>query len=256
MMLQALVQPYDSRLLNVLDVCSLFILIITQVISILYLYLDTEADSLPFDMNRDTLEIGMTLLLFAVNISVLVILFAAYAVRLGYENLNEASLKIKMRRNARAKEEGKETDGRIAAADGDDDNVDDAVDGDNTRGVEMSVIARRMASESDLEGDDGVVVGSDNPLHKPRGRAKRATRAAVSGEGTAEELARENQRLRDELERMHAALSEEQPSAVHGLEVSARAVAATPCAGSAGGTSASRARRRERIEARQAERGT
>ena len=41
--LQALVQPHESTLLNVLDVGSLFVLIVTQVLSIIYLYLDTLA---------------------------------------------------------------------------------------------------------------------------------------------------------------------------------------------------------------------
>jgi hypothetical protein len=40
--LQALVQPYESTLVNVLDVISLFVLSFTQVLSILYLYLDTK----------------------------------------------------------------------------------------------------------------------------------------------------------------------------------------------------------------------
>ena len=41
MMLQALVQPYESTWMNVMDVVSLTVLIFTQVLSILYLYLDT-----------------------------------------------------------------------------------------------------------------------------------------------------------------------------------------------------------------------
>ena len=45
--LQALVQPYESTLLNVLDVGSLFVLILTQVLSIVYLYLDTLEGDLP-----------------------------------------------------------------------------------------------------------------------------------------------------------------------------------------------------------------
>jgi hypothetical protein len=36
--LQALVQPYQSTLLNVLDVFGLLMLVLTQIISILYLY--------------------------------------------------------------------------------------------------------------------------------------------------------------------------------------------------------------------------
>ena len=40
--LQALVQPYESTIVNVLDVVSLFVLSFTQVLSILYLYLDTK----------------------------------------------------------------------------------------------------------------------------------------------------------------------------------------------------------------------
>ena len=43
--LQALVQPYESRLLNVLDVGSLFVLIVTQALSIMYLYLDAVDES-------------------------------------------------------------------------------------------------------------------------------------------------------------------------------------------------------------------
>jgi hypothetical protein len=64
--LQALVQPYESRLLNVLDVGSLFVLVVTQVLSIVYLYLDSlsDVDIEQKGLTRERLSIGMTVSVF------------------------------------------------------------------------------------------------------------------------------------------------------------------------------------------------
>jgi len=97
MMLQALVQPYESRLLNILDVISLFVLIITQCLSILYLYLDSlpDGEPLPLSLDRGTVEIGMTLALFAANISVVVLLLGAYVVRITFEKIRKIAMCVK-----------------------------------------------------------------------------------------------------------------------------------------------------------------
>ena len=76
--LQALVQPYESRMLNTLDVLSIMVLIITQVLSILYLYLENLTGVLPLGMTSNGIEIAMTLLLFAANASVIAGLFIAW----------------------------------------------------------------------------------------------------------------------------------------------------------------------------------
>jgi hypothetical protein len=146
--LQALVQPYESALLNVLDVISLFTLIATQVralrgrpralplactqplaishrlyfllhppqrtqqcttdrtlqvLSILYLYLDTNGDSLPFGIDRKGLEVGMTIALFALNFSVIATLFIAWIARLAFEKLLSTRRKIAAAKGLAAK---------------------------------------------------------------------------------------------------------------------------------------------------------
>ena len=70
--LQALVQPYASRMLNLLDVGSLFILLVTQVLSIMYLYLDTmDEGAIPYGMSKKGVEMSMTIALFLLNASVI-----------------------------------------------------------------------------------------------------------------------------------------------------------------------------------------
>mgnify|MGYP006086239807 CR=1 FL=1 len=77
---QALVQPYESKMLNVLDVGSLVVLLATQVLSILYFYFDTLKGT-----NRNDLEMAMTILLFIANAAVIVVLFGAYVLRVLFE---------------------------------------------------------------------------------------------------------------------------------------------------------------------------
>ena len=91
LMLQALVQPYESTLLNVLDVGSLFVLILTQVLSIVYLYLDTLEGDLPLGMTRSVLESCMTAALFTANISVIITLFVAFVWQTCNEKLSVAA---------------------------------------------------------------------------------------------------------------------------------------------------------------------
>ena len=86
--LQALVQPYESTLVNVLDVISLFVLSFTQILSILYLYLDTKDGALPYDWNKETLEIVMTVALSVANASVIVLLLVAWIGRITFEKLH------------------------------------------------------------------------------------------------------------------------------------------------------------------------
>jgi hypothetical protein len=95
--LQALVQPYQSQLINVLDVWSLFHLVITQVVSIVYLYLDSKDDaSLAADgLERKGLEMGMTIILFISNLSVIVVLFGVFFIRFAYEKLMQHRKKAK-----------------------------------------------------------------------------------------------------------------------------------------------------------------
>ena len=94
--LQALVQPYESPVLNALDVGSLLVLIVTQVISILYLYLDSVDDSaLPSWIVRKHLELTTTALLFLVNAGVIVGLFTAWIAKAFYEKIAESKKKAK-----------------------------------------------------------------------------------------------------------------------------------------------------------------
>ena len=60
----AYVQPYETAWLNILDILGLFVLIVTQVLSIVYFY--AEAATRPF-MDAVTLEILVTVLLFVIN---------------------------------------------------------------------------------------------------------------------------------------------------------------------------------------------
>jgi hypothetical protein len=60
----AYVQPYETVWLNLLDILGLFVLIVTQVLSIVYFYADSATQ--PF-MDTGTLEILITIVLFAIN---------------------------------------------------------------------------------------------------------------------------------------------------------------------------------------------
>ena len=60
----AYVQPYETAWLNLLDIIGLFVLIVTQVLSIVYFY--TEAATQPF-MDAAALETLVTVLLFVIN---------------------------------------------------------------------------------------------------------------------------------------------------------------------------------------------
>ena len=65
-----------------------------QVLSILYLYLDTNGNTLPFGISRSGLEIGMTFALFALNFFVIAMLFVAWIARLAFEKLLATRRKI------------------------------------------------------------------------------------------------------------------------------------------------------------------
>ena len=95
--LQATVQPYESRMLNMLDILSVLVLVITQILSILFLYLDTLEGPLPYEsfgLDRTTLETGMTVLLFFTNVGVVVLLYLVYAARMAYEKCGETKRKL------------------------------------------------------------------------------------------------------------------------------------------------------------------
>ena len=115
LVLQALVQPYESMLLNVLDVGSLLVLVLTQIISIIYLYLDSlDEDQLPLALDKRGLEISVTLALFIVNVAVIATLFAAWITRFGYEKLQAAALVCK--RRAKTKKARVDTGGALGEA--------------------------------------------------------------------------------------------------------------------------------------------
>ena len=84
---QALVQPYESVVLNILDVLSLLALVITQVLSIMYLYLDNLEDDEPLGIDRNVLEITITIALFALNIGVIIVLLVCFLCRYTYEQV-------------------------------------------------------------------------------------------------------------------------------------------------------------------------
>ena len=98
--LQALVQPYQSTLLNVLDVFGLLMLVLTQIISILYLYLDSRAAAdqegsfFMIDVNRSYLESITTVLLFAANFLMIALLLVAWVARVVWEHLSVTKMKL------------------------------------------------------------------------------------------------------------------------------------------------------------------
>ena len=73
--LTAFVQPYEITLLNSLDVGGLFVLIVTQILSIVYFY--TETAERPF-MDRKALEVLVTTILFLMNVSSIITFVVAY----------------------------------------------------------------------------------------------------------------------------------------------------------------------------------
>ena len=83
--LQALVQPYESTLLNVLDTVSLASLVFTQVVSILYLYFSTSNDLGAAELER--LEFATTTVLLFLNAAVIALLFGAFAIKFLQEKL-------------------------------------------------------------------------------------------------------------------------------------------------------------------------
>ena len=76
--LQAYCQPYQAEFLNVLHTTAIFVLIVTQILSILYFYV--ESAPRPF-MEKETLEIAVTAGLFTAN-AVSVLAFALTIVEL------------------------------------------------------------------------------------------------------------------------------------------------------------------------------
>ena len=75
--LTAYVQPYEFAMLNLLDVAGLFVLIVTQILSIVYFYV--ESSERPF-MDPNELEILVTTLLFLLNVVVIVFFIIAFGV--------------------------------------------------------------------------------------------------------------------------------------------------------------------------------
>ena len=69
------VQPYEKWWLNLLDTAGLFALILTQILSISYLYVGSAVD---IAIDPQTLEVIVTSLLFAVNAAMLVTFVAFY----------------------------------------------------------------------------------------------------------------------------------------------------------------------------------
>ena len=76
-----------------LDVGSLLVLVFTQVLSICYLYLD-NLQSLPSGLDHAGIEITITIMLFAANIAVMVVLVLAWIVRLAYEKFTATKRKV------------------------------------------------------------------------------------------------------------------------------------------------------------------
>ena len=71
----AYVEPYETAWLNLLDILGLFVLIITQILSIIYFYVAVAAS--PF-ADPDVIEVLVTTLLFIFNALVLLILFGFF----------------------------------------------------------------------------------------------------------------------------------------------------------------------------------
>ena len=133
-------------MLNILDVGSLFILVVTQIISILYLYLDT-ADTKPFgdSVSSEALELVMTCLLFLANISVIVTLFAAFIIRIGYEKLAQKIFIEKQARRAMEKDAADDEEtGRLGGVFG------AAQQEEEDRGIELIPVGSSKGGGGDL----------------------------------------------------------------------------------------------------------
>ena len=74
--------PYETRLLNALESGGLFMLIMTQVLSILYLYIDSQAKSR--GVHDATFEAAVTVALVACNASVVVSMLAGLLFSITY----------------------------------------------------------------------------------------------------------------------------------------------------------------------------
>ena len=161
--LQALVQPYESIVLNVLDVLSILALFTTQSLSIVYLYLDQMDAANPLGLNRQALESGMTVVLFALNLSVIAILLLAYVGRYAYEQFTRDGRRSKIiagRSSLTLESLGKEA------------------------GLEMTAM-REEEEEARLHGRDGgpaptMVLMLDNPLGLRHLRDGRTAQLAVA----------------------------------------------------------------------------
>ena len=195
--LQALVQPYESTLVNVLDVISLFVLIVTQVLSIVYLHLDTKTGELPLDLTKSDIEIIVTLLLFAMNITVIVMLLAAWVIRTGYEKLGRVARRA-LRKGRREVDETQASPSRGGGAKG----KSGARKGRAVeRDVELAVLHEHAYARRRAE-DGGVAVGDDVPP------GSSATAAAFRGDdrtvaelqAALQEKEAENEQLKAEIE--------------------------------------------------------
>ena len=88
-----------------------------QVLSILYLYLDTNhAERLPYGIGPKTLEIGMTAALFAINIAVIATLLFSWIWRLSFEKLHATRRKIAAAEGVAAKVQRGEVEMRVQEA--------------------------------------------------------------------------------------------------------------------------------------------
>jgi hypothetical protein len=86
----AYVQPYEITMLNLIDIGGLFVLIVTQILSIMYFY--AESVERPF-MDRRALEAIVTAFLFLLNISALLSFLIAYIIEV-------ASLRVRWGRRS------------------------------------------------------------------------------------------------------------------------------------------------------------
>ena len=90
--LQSFFQPYEPLALDVLDSLGIFCLLCTQILSILYLYVDTSSTLV---VNKAILEYGVTFCLFLMNGLALVSFLGGYVI--AYLQLDWWSLRCKKR---------------------------------------------------------------------------------------------------------------------------------------------------------------
>ena len=145
----------------------------TQVLSILYLYLDTNhAERLPYGIGPTDLEVGMTAALFAINISVVATLILSWIWRLSFEKLHATRRKIAAAAGVAAKVQGGEVEMRVQEA-------------------ASELYAERMEAASEL------FPQRVNPLAALSGLSQSTPRTAL-------ELEEENARLQGELSALRA----------------------------------------------------